>query len=37
LKRLVAAHGGKGGGVDDSAQGRLAVVDAAALAGLCGT
>jgi alanyl-tRNA synthetase len=31
-KKLVAAHGGKGGGKADSAQGRLQVVDAAALA-----
>jgi alanyl-tRNA synthetase len=34
LKQLVAAHGGKGGGKADSAQGRLAVVDDAALAAL---
>ncbi|MBM4280076.1 MAG: alanyl-tRNA editing protein [Deltaproteobacteria bacterium] len=31
LKRLAAAHGGKGGGRADSAQGRLNVVDEAAL------
>lgn len=31
LKRLVAAHGGKGGGKAESAQGRLALVAAAAL------
>jgi alanyl-tRNA synthetase len=31
LKKLAAAHGGKGGGKADSAQGRLGVVDAAAL------
>ena len=31
LKKLAAAHGGKGGGKPDSAQGRLNVVDAAAL------
>jgi alanyl-tRNA synthetase len=31
LRRLATAHGGKGGGKPDSAQGRLAVVDAAAL------
>lgn len=31
LKRLVAAHGGKGGGKAENAQGRLGVVDAAAL------
>ena len=32
LKRLVAAHGGKGGGKADTAQGRLGLVDAAAIA-----
>jgi alanyl-tRNA synthetase len=31
LKKLAAAHGGKGGGKADSAQGRINVVDAAAL------
>jgi alanyl-tRNA synthetase len=36
LKTLVAAHGGKGGGKPDNAQGRLAVVDAAALRATAG-
>jgi alanyl-tRNA synthetase len=31
LKRLVAAHGGKGGGKAETAQGRLGVVDATAM------
>ena len=31
LKRLVAAHGGKGGGKAETAQGRLGLVDAAAM------
>lgn len=36
LKRLVAAHGGKGGGKAESAQGRLAAVDAAAVTSTIG-
>jgi alanyl-tRNA synthetase len=37
LKRLAAAHGGKGGGRPDSAQGRLGVVDVDALRAGVGT